>query len=1180
MKLLSGIIIILLSMNFTDIYAKKSPEKLEQRAIKYYIRAKFDKYFNTILNIIKKYPNSDISKLYLLSLKMDKPLFKNYENFIKLKESLLNRYRNDFFTYNILLTDIMNYKISKCDFKAAKKILKNSGIIYKWRYTKPFKETYYNDINKNFNNIEDSIPNINNWNKFNEETDWGWVPLQEISYPENGIIYASCNIYIKKDTDIIIWFVSDATTKFFINKQLIFKNDMRTGGKLNTIYLVHLKKGWHNFLLKLFNYKSSFDFKLKMLKKDGKAFTDYKISLNTENHIDNYKINFYEYLPPIYKNFQSKILSGSKHIIDYYHYGLLEFIFFNTQKSIDSLVRAKDLGCKNNFLINFLLGRIYMYSYTQNKNNILLDRSFGEFRSVLKLSPDFIRAKEYLARYYFYKNKINDAYDTLISIKKNYNNIFNLYSKYFQNINWTFMKNRYSIRAYELNKNYFNYIYPVIKFYKNYNLTNSNALLTNILKKEYIKNFAEIYINNLFDSGSTNFLSRIKTYHIVNPYDNFYSNKLSDYYLNKKDYYKAVNVLKATNFPDTLKHIGDIYYMKGNLEKSLYYYKRALKKQPINPSLEEKINYLQNKTFFYNIEKKYVKFINVKNIIDKAFNDKKKYNSNIKYYLDEMIIKINYNGSYTYLIHQIYKILNIDGKNNKGEVKIENAKSISFVKVINHISRSEKYEAYEKRKYNNTLFISVPKLKIGSVVEVIYQMNTKYSRLDNTKYFYGYPFLFQTTEAPVENSIYCVVVHNNFNLKWELRNPGEVESDVIKKKNHTVYIWQNEYADKVELEKKAVSIYDVVPNVYVSTIPKWDTILKWYKGKIHGNTSIGWELQKKMYELYQSATDNNKFKLITFLKNLYYYIQNEFSATGNYIFYPEDINNTFFKHKANAEKKIILFKSVLDKFNIRSDIILLKNKNFSKFNMKVPVPYYFSDILLYIPNQHNTKCDFYIDFANRFIPFKYIRSKINHCPAFDLKTNKIVRIKNDNKNKIIEKYTITVSSNNLNIVGKMKFIGVKNTAKNFFTDSFNRKSKIFYLINKIAPDISIIDYKILNFNSLKKNLIIKFIGTKKKIDEKDFIIDKFRLSELYIFKHKRTHNLHIYNSFNKKIIVSIKNYKIKDKKIILKNKFGTYKYICKDNKIIREILIDIQTIKKSEYNKFLEFCKKVDKIED
>ena len=66
---------------------------------------------------------------------------------------------------------------------------------------------------------------------------------------------------------------------------------------------------------------------------------------------------------------------------------------------------------------------------------------------------------------------------------------------------------------------------------------------------------------------------------------------------------------------------------------------------------------------------------------------------------------------------------------------------------------------------------------------------------------------------------------------------------------------------EIELEKKSVSLYDIAPNIYVSTVPSLDTILNWYKGKIYGKTSIGWELQKKTYEIYQNTTIDNAFNL-------------------------------------------------------------------------------------------------------------------------------------------------------------------------------------------------------------------------------------------------------------------------------------------------------------------------------
>ena len=1177
MRFFSLIILLILSVN---IYGQKPEMKLEKRAITYYTKGEFDKYLNTVIRLIKRYPYSKTSEFYLLTMEADRALFKQYDKFSKLILNKFTEYKNKPFLYHILLNKVINYYITEGNFQKAGELssAEYTGVIEKWRYTKPYIDTFYNDINKNFNNIE-PLPDIKKWSTFTNISDMGWIPLQDIIYPEYGTVYASCNIKVKKDTQVIIWLITTADVKLFINSKKIFNNIYEK--KLNNIWKVKLNKGWNNILLKLFNNKNvSWNFKFKILNTNGTPFTDYTLSLENKK-IAKKRAEAEIFYPDVYNYFQNRA-KGSSHSLDYYHYGLLEFIFFNNKKAINSLIQAKEISDRYKFMIHFLLGRIYIY-LSGNRRNTFLERSFIEFNSLLKCNPDFIRGREYIAKYFLIKNRFTKAFETLNSIKPKYHTILKLYASYFKKIDWEFMENEYNNYSFKLNKNYYSVVKDIAEFYKVYNPDKSNYVLTNTMKNNFSTDFIRMYINNLFNSMNTNFLRYTDIFYRINPYDRFYYKKRADYYVQLKEYNKAIRILKSEKyllrFPDILIKIGDIYYINNIKDKAVYYYKRALKKLPSDYKLREKINFIKEKKFSLNPERIYLKEINAEKIIQKAFQDKKSYDAPIKYYLDEMIIKINKDGTYRYFIHQIYKILNLDGKNNYGEVQIDGADYIIRLQVINHTSLDESYEAYEKREYNNTYYVSVPSLSIGSVIEVLYEYSGNYSMLDNTHYFYYYPFTFQSMEAPVENAVFCAVVPKDIHLKYEVRNNNDIDSDIYTAGGYNVYVWNKKYSERIKSEEDAVSTYDILPNIYISIIPGWNKIFEWYKGKFINFTDIGWELQKKVYNIYQSATYNGVLNVYEFIKSLYYYIQNNFIMENNYLFYPEDINDTFFKQKANSEKKSLLLKSILNRFNIKSDLILVRNKNYSRFNLKVPVPFYFSDILLYIPPQFNIKKSLYIDFNNKFIPFGYIDNYLNNINGFNISTGKTEYINNSKKGFIAEKYEVFVTNNNMLINGHITFTGTENKAKEYFINSFNRKSRIFSMLNNMIPNINILNYSIDNYDNLEKDLSIFINGAKKVETERDILFDKFDLSRNYISMKKRKFPLRISFQMHKKIITEVRNKRLEKKEVIINSEFGRYKYRVNNNIIEREIYIPIQIISTDKYEKFIEFCRKVDRYE-
>ncbi len=1160
--------------------------KYENRAYNFYRINDYDKYFSSILNIIKSYPDSPISKFYLITLRIDKYLFKDYDKFINLKFKLLNRYKKELFLYNILLNSLMEYYISKNEFKKAEEVLHKTPSLTKWRYTMPFRKTFYNDFDIDFNDIEKNF-NIAKWHIFNSKSDWGWVPLSDIIYPEKGVVYASCNIYIKKNITLLLWLTTSASAKLFINNQKIFSYNKEIDDSSNILYKIDLKKGWNNILLKLFSEKGNWNFKFRFFY-NNQPFTNYQVSLDNKNFIK-YKVRATKYIPKLIKELKKFIYKNNKKSIDYYRYSLLNFIFFNSRFSIDLLLKSKIINDKFTFLNDFLLGRIYFYLANSNNNTTQFDMSSYYFKKVLKKEKNFARAKEFLIKYYLVKDRIDSAYELIMKLPEyNIKNI--LKGDYFDKIKWDWMK----INSYEKDSKYIDALISTSDFYKKYSYSKSNSILTNLIQLNLNKKAIVKYIMNLYEmNDKEKFLKYLNIFHRISPYNNYYYYKLADYYIKNNQPSKALKILKSKYYllrkPETLIKIGDIFYKQGITDKARYYYKKALKINPVNNELMIKLDYLRKKKLYTTLENKYFKNASFKSkkIISEAFSDNNTYDAPIKYYLDELILKVNKDGTYSRYNHIIFKILNIDGKNDYGEVIIKNYSKLYYYRVRNYVNKNTFYEPTSIKKYNGNYYFSLPKLKIGSVVDVVYQYNKSDAMFENTKYFYYYPFLFQSSEAPIDNAIFRVIVPKDYNFKYIVRNEEKIKFYEDEVNQVKIYEWRKEESKKINLINISVPIYDIVPNIYISSIPGWDIFFNWYWGKIKNKMRPDWNVQKFVYKIYQKSQFNKKFDSLKFIKDLYYYIQNNFSYEDNYLYYPEDINITFFNKVANSEKKSIFFKSILDKFNFKSYFVLLRDKTFSKMNLNIAVPYYFTDILVYIPSQFNIKKDIYIDFSNKFMPFGFINGNFNNVKVFVFSSTnyKISDLKYKNESAIVEHFNITdISNNRIILNGKIEFQGDKNLYKREFVDIYNRENVTEGYIKYLITGISLNSFNIFNINQLEKNLIIKFKGKLKLNQNSDILLEKLNLGKRYIYAKKIEYNVMLYNELHKKIIINIKNIKgkikLKKTKKIFNSKFGKYIFKVTNNSIRREIYIPTQRISIDEYNKFLDFCRKIDTFED
>lgn len=1185
-------ILFLLFLLINNLYSSSLPSKLEKKAIKHYINGNYNQYFNNITQLIEKNPDSPEALFYLLTMKIDKTLI-HFNRIIPLYKKILKRKNIDFFTRQILLSEIIDNAINNNKFALARQMTEQCGYVTNWNYIGTLNYSYYNDLYHDFYDIEknlfiDNNDNNKKWKKLNHRTDYGWVPLKYISGDEKGIIYTSTHFYIPYDQNIILWFTSRSSTRVFINLQEIFINDSYTYNfSMNNIYKIKLKKGWHNILIKSLRIDDSFNFKCRLLTEKGYSIAGLKLSLKKDT-INKKKISFDKIYPHVYKKYLNLIDLKTKNMLDYFKLSMLDFHYFNENRAIKNLHRFLYIKKDNPFL-NYLAGRLYLYKFNKTKKKDYLEIANKFFIKIKKTMPHFLQVKRYLAKYHLKKEKMDKTYQQLQCFNKN--TPFDLWGDYFHSIKWDFMAFKNYIQEKKQNdwKDYNNYL--IALYCENFDISRTLSIYTNLEKNKF-QSFNENFLNLYFkQNNKTNFLNSLNRIYNYNPYKEQYSLYKALYENKNNNLKEAICILKKhlkkqPSYEIACK-LGHLLEEKKD-SQALYYYQQAYQLKPYNISLYKKISYLNKKKIFFSLEEEYYP-VDSQQIIENAFKDKNSNESLIKMYLDLFIIKPFQKRGYTYLIHQIFKIIDEEGKEKFGEVKIPDNSHIIHVK--NHISPNIVIEALDYKKHNNYYYISVPELKIGSVIDVCYQVFYSYNWLDYTKYFYFTPFSFQNTDYNVEKTIYVLIQGKNLPaIKFNLQNGKSINYNKTKTDNEIIHIWENEKIKRFKKEYNSVPVMDLIPHIYLSSIPDWKTFHNWYWGKIRSKIKINHNIEKKILKLYENSKKNNKFNSSLFIKKCYYYIQNNINNDYDYLYYPENIEFVYSRKKGGTEEKTLLMYAFLKNININCQIVLVRNNHFSQFSFSLIYPEAFNSLLLHIPAQKNIKNEIFIDFSNKNLQFGIINSQYTHSRGFLMNKYKYKFITTPailSKDMIIENYNTIITNISASITGRVIYSGFFNIHKENYKDFFTRENQIFEYINELINRIAIHDYKISNLDCTDKNLIITFSGEVEALNHINIFYDKVNLSEKYISKSQRNTPLKIYHPLIKTItntIVITNNYKLNLKDYNIHNDFGNYNLSIKKHKgkivIIRHIKIIPQVIEKKDYKKFLKFCRQIDRIEE
>ncbi len=230
------------------------------------------------------------------------------------------------------------------------------------------------------------------------------------------------------------------------------------------------------------------------------------------------------------------------------------------------LKEAKQLNPDN---LEASLGLIFLYSYTgRNKD---LEKEYGEFlEKAHKLKPEDIRISEYLAQFYFYQKKIDDAikiYETIVKVHPDYADAHYLLG----------------------------YLYEEKGEYQKAIAEWKQVLKINPLHTDALNSLGYVYAEQGTNLEEAEQL--IKKALEKQPDNGAYLDSLGWVYYKMGKYKKAEKYLKQasekTEDPVILEHLGDLYVKMNKIQTALEYYRKAEKLNPESISLKDKISHYE-----------------------------------------------------------------------------------------------------------------------------------------------------------------------------------------------------------------------------------------------------------------------------------------------------------------------------------------------------------------------------------------------------------------------------------------------------------------------------------------------------------------------------------------------------------------------------------------------------------
>jgi len=367
-----------------------------------------------------------------------------------------------------------------------------------------------------------------------------------------------------------------------------------------------------------------------------------------------------------------------------------------------------------------------------------------------------------------------------------------------------------------------------------------------------------------------------------------------------------------------VRAMGDLYQRMGKSEEAQLCYRSALQLNPSDINLRRYLAYLNKE------EEDFAKpfYIDVAPLVTTPISSQQFPRAKIAFLVDQAILRVYNDSSYTEVIHQAYRILNEEGIERYSNLNIE----------------GELMEARVYRRDGTVLEptlvggrrLTLPGIEVGCVVEYKYRVD--YPKQNFQFNFQNFYFQDPSYDAPLLVSELTVITPKDFPFKYIQRN-SPVQPKISEKDDLKTYEWQVTMAEHVESEPQMPNLDEVLPYVRLTEAGRsWSDTVKFYQDSYLGRTMVTAFIKMECRRVIDGKkTAREKTEA------LYYFVDNLIKETeGGEI----DAQSILINRKGN---RLVLLKALLDAAGIDSYFVLVRQPAnfFPQPEWESPNPQYF-----------------------------------------------------------------------------------------------------------------------------------------------------------------------------------------------------------------------------------------------
>lgn len=925
------------------------------------------------LKTLELYPQSPLAELYMYKALILLEDTNGYSSMVSTLKGLLDNPETPPYLRGRIAVYLNDLYRLRGDYEQADTMLTQYNPITDWQIIGPFDnegkhglDAVYGpenvvDLNGSYKGKEYEV----SWRQLPYPSPNGFYELTPVMVPNRfGTVYLTTSVKSPGQKDIFLMAGASGASKIWLNGELILEENEYNTGLYDTYAIpVTLQAGDNLLLVKLCGDGGAWEIGQRFVALDGAPITDVSFDASSE------AINRAKLTAPLPSHettadfsariyFDGLIADGSADPYVLTYAAIYHYLYRDYDETAEIPKRIMNLGrnADPEHLELLYYGGIYDSEPNVARANYeellrraprnaaaaielvkyynVLDRPDKAYHYIdlaLDINPEFVEALQYKAKYYWEEGRPYDARETALEILEHHPDY--IYGKMIQGL-------------YETDYG---------------SLTEAERYYRAIYNLDRTQDFAHEKLYTLYkqENRYDDAIRLVEEITTANPYDGP-SRRILGYDLNavgktEEALYWLDEALKVCPQDyQALAYKGIALEMAGRDAEAKTAYDTALKykhnypwladyldyRSPAEPTLDEK-----RRLDTYELIADYPG--------DDAFPD-----DNAVILLNDRIVEVYPNGTFSRAEHQVIKILSPEGAEKFRQVYVIYEPSRESVELRRMaVIKPNGDELTANQMYDSNIFdignrlyhsdiakvIMMPNLAPGDYIDFEYSVKPTGPNLYAD--YFGDIFQFGDYNSTVKSRyILSVPSGRDFYFKTYRGIPAPM---VERTGGNTIYTFEMSGLPNVTEESYMPPISEISPLLRVSTFRTWNEVAKWYTGLIRDVYAETAEADSLADELYNANLSNDEMISLVYnyvVKNVRY-VGLEFGVNGYRPRSPRDVLQTSY---GDCKDKATLMNTMMDNYGFKTYPVMIRTANLGETDYGLPMLGYFNHMISYV----------------------------------------------------------------------------------------------------------------------------------------------------------------------------------------------------------------------------------------